>query len=296
MAVISLPAHARAKRIGLEVWMDRVLKGTRKLRADGHPDTIHDLRVAFRRSRTMAEALSEVNPDSGWHKVKKASRELFHALGDLRDAQIAGAWVKRLAPPRDSVRVRMLSVLAQRERKCQRAVEAARGHFDRKHWRKLAKKLPSKARFFPLESVVFQRLALARLNKVVDLYQQARKKRSSLAWHRLRIGIKHFRYIVENFLPQRYEVWAEDMKWMQDLLGDVHDLDVLRREIRRQAGKLNPALVAKWRARIESERRAKLAEFLAKTAGQDSPWIVWRAGFQWGHTLIAAAFPQSKTA
>jgi CHAD domain-containing protein len=296
MAVIHLPTETHAKHIGLDLWMDRALSGTRKLRPDWDADDIHDLRVALRRSRTMAEALSEVNPDPGWRKVKKASSELFHALGDLRDAQMAGAWVKKLGASRDPLRAQMLRFLAQQEKKHRKAANAALKDFDRKHWRKLAKKLSPKARFFPVESVVFQRLALTRLNGAVALDRQARKTRSSAAWHRLRIGIKHFRYIVENFLPQRYEVWAEDMKRMQDLLGDVHDLDVLRREIRRQTRNLDPAIVAQWLAKIDTERKARLTECLGKTSGANSPWIVWRAGLLWGHALVAASLPRSKTA
>ena len=60
--------------------------------------------------------------------------------------------------------------------------------FDRKNWRKWRRKLDPKARFFPLESVVFQRIAVARLGEAFDLYQQARQRRSSIAWHRARIG------------------------------------------------------------------------------------------------------------
>ena len=154
--------------------------------------------------------------------------------------------------------------------------------FDRKLWRKLLRKLPAKARFFPLESVVFQRQALEKLNEAVALYQKARKSPSSVAWHRTRIGIKRFRYIVENFLPQRYEVWSSDMKQMQDLLGEVHDLDVLRADIKQESPKLAPMNVAEWLEKIGAERKQCLAEFRLKTPRKDSPWLVWRAGISVG--------------
>ena len=114
------------------------------------------------------------------------------------------------------------------------------------------------------------------------MYQQARRRRSSVAWHRLRIGLKNFRYLVENFLPQRYENWSDDLKRMQDLLGDVHDLDVLRQQVRRNSAKLNPALVAEWIERIDRERKAQLQEFLARTTGPESPWLTWRGGISVG--------------
>jgi CHAD domain-containing protein len=295
-AALTLSTGVTAKSVGLEVWMDRALKEAEKVRTSWSPPDIHDLRVALRRCRTMADALNQVNPDPGWRKLKKSTRGLFHALGELRDTQVERSWVKRLGLPGDLVRRQMLMQFARQERKQRRTAEQTLESFDRKEWRKWSRKLSAKSRFFPLESVVFQRLALAGLNDAVGLYQKARKRRDSAAWHRLRIGIKRFRYIVENFLPQRYEVWAEDLKRMQDLLGEVHDLDVLRSEIRSQEAKFDPAVLAPWLDKIAIERRAQLQEFLSKTTHKDSPWIVWRAGFQWGHALVAASFPQRRTA
>ncbi|HUA01107.1 MAG TPA: CHAD domain-containing protein [Candidatus Aquilonibacter sp.] len=259
-------------------------------------DEVHDLRVALRRCRTMAEALSEVSPSSGWRKLKKASRAIFHGLGDLRDTQVQREWLKKLGSAGDPVRRHMLRILGAEERKQREVAAKALDAFDRKEWKRLARKLPAKAEFFPSGSVVFQRLALGKLNEAVELYQQARKRRSAVAWHRLRIGLKEFRYIVENFLPERYAVWAADLKVMQDQLGDVHDLDVLRGRLRKESARLDAAALAKWLENIAATRKTRLDEFLAKASGPESPWLVWRAGFQWGHALVAASFPQRRTA
>jgi CHAD domain-containing protein len=276
--------------------MDRVAERAERVRHGWDADGVHDLRVALRRCRTMAAALSEVNPVPGWRKLKRASRELFHSLGKLRDTQVKHARVKTLGPPGDPVRTHMLRLLSRQEKKHRESAEQALDRFERKEWKKLKRKLTSKARFFPLNSVVYQRLALAKLNGAVELYQQARKRRSSVAWHQLRIGLKLFRYVVENFLPQRYEVWSEDLKRTQDLLGEVHDLDVLRGEIRRHADKRDPASVASWIERIDRDRKAALQEFLARTAGPESPWLTWRAGFQWGHAIVPRSVDERRTA
>jgi CHAD domain-containing protein len=283
---ISLPTGITAKCTGLEVWMDRAVELSSEVRPAWDAEQVHDLRVALRRSRTMAKTLSEVNPGPGWKKIKKSSRGLFHALGGLRDAQVEKSWIKKLGKSGDPLRKHMLRRLSAQERRQRTVAEQALDDFDRKNWRRLSRKLSTKARFFPLESVVYQRAALARLNEAVELYQLARKKRSSAGWHRLRVGLKHFRYVVENFLPQRYEVWSEDLKHMQDLLGEVHDLDILRREIRKEASALPPAQTAQWFARIRTERKARVDELLSKTSAKDSPWVVWRAGFQWGHSPL----------
>lgn len=297
MAVtISLPPTISKKRAGLDVWMERTLDQASGVEPEWNAEQVHDLRVALRRCRTMAEALSEVSASSGWRKLKKSSRGLFHTLGNLRDTQVQRGWVKKLGPAGDAVRKHMLRLLGGEEKKERALAAQSLEGFDRKEWKKLARKLPGKAEFFPLGSVVFQRLALAKLNEAVELYQQARKRRSAVAWHRLRIGLKEFRYIVENFLPERYEVWAADLKVMQDQLGEVHDLDVLRGRLRREAARLDAAALARWLEKIAMTRKARLDEFLAKASGPESPWLVWRAGFQWGHALVAASFPQRRTA
>jgi CHAD domain-containing protein len=293
---ISLPSNHPARGVGLELWMDRVVERADQVRNTWDADGVHDLRVALRRCRTIADALSEVNPGPGWRRLKRTSRELFHALGGLRDTQVKQAHVKTLGPPGDPLRKHMLRLLSRREKKLRESAEQALDRFDRKEWKKLTRKLTSKARFFPTNSVVYQRLALARLNGAVELYQQARKRRSSVAWHQLRIGLKLFRYVVENFLPQRYEVWSEELKRMQDSLGEVHDLDVLRGEIRRNADKRNPASMIAWIEKIDRDRKAALQGFLAKTGGPESPWLTWRAGFQWGHAIVARSVEERRTA
>jgi CHAD domain-containing protein len=298
---IAISAGVRAQRAvpqwaGLEVWMERVLERADKVPPSWDEDDIHSLRTALRRCRTMADALQQVNPAPGWRKLKQGSRDLFQVMGSLRDTQVERLWIKRLARPGDALRKQMLLLLSREEIRQRKAAEKTLDDFDRKNWRKWSRKLSAKARFFPLESVVFQRLALAKLNEAVELLQLARKRPSSIAWHRVRIALKRFRYIVENFMPQRYEVWVDDLKQLQDLLGDVHDLDVLRTAIRCHRSQLNPELVAQWRERIKTERKARLGEFLARTTGRESPWLVWRAAFHWGNTIKAAPLAQRQTA
>ncbi|MFZ3217536.1 MAG: CHAD domain-containing protein [Candidatus Acidiferrales bacterium] len=291
---VALPANSSARRIGLDVWMNRALDLADEAQNGWKSREVHDLRVALRRCRTMADALSEVNPDRGWRRLKKDSRALFHSLGALRDTQVKQEWLKKLSAPNDPVRRQLLRLLAQSQKERQEAARKALADFDRKAWRKSAQRLRSKAQFFPLESVVFQRLALTRLNEAAALYERARKGRSRVAWHRLRIGLKEFRYTLENFMPRRYEPWSGNLKHIQDLLGEVHDLDVLRAEIRRHRAKLTDADVLRWYLKIEEARKARLDEFRSLTSGKDSLWPRWRSGFQTIHVVQPSAFPATE--
>jgi CHAD domain-containing protein len=286
---VSLPAAPSTGRIGLDVWMNRVLELADEVQNGWKTREVHDLRVALRRCRTMADALSEVNPERGWRGLKKQSRGLFRALGALRDTQVEQEWLRKLSAPGDTVRTHMLKVLAGAQKEHRVEARQALEDFDRKDWRKSVQKLRGKAQFFPLDSVVFQRLALTRLNEAAELYQRARRGRSRIAWHRLRIGLKGFRYTLENFMPQRYQPWSEDLKHIQDLLGEVHDLDVLRAVIRRQRAKLQEADVLQWFGRIEETRRARLEKFRSVVRSKGSLWMVWRAGFQGIHVVQSSA-------
>ena len=90
-------------------------------------------------------------------------------------------------------------------------------------------------------------------------------------------------------MPQRYQPWSEDLKRIQDLLGEVHDLDVLRTVIRRQRTKLVEADVLQWFERIEEARRERLEKFRSVVGSKGSLWMVWRAGFQGIHIVQSSA-------
>ena len=89
------------------------------------------------------------------------------------------------------------------------------------------------------------------------------RNRSQAAFHSLRIGIKRFRYIVENFLPAEHKAWGNDLKEMQDVLGEVHDLDVLWATATSCHVFPDQDSRRRWYERILSER-AKRLEAIAK--------------------------------
>jgi CHAD domain-containing protein len=292
---ISLPIPA-AKQDGLEKWMDRVLKRSQKVRKSWDADDIHNLRVALRRCRTMADALTDANPSPNWNRLKKSSKKAFHTLGELRDVQVEQEWVKRLAFSETEGRAHLLKQLRIFEKARLEDAQKDLDDFDRKEWRRLARKLRGRADIFPLGSVVFQRMALLKLNEAETLFQRARKAQSSIAWHRVRIAFKRFRYIAENFLPLHYEAWAADLKEMQDLLGDIHDLDVLRTYIRRHSREFAPELLAEWLEKIKAARAVRLEKFLAKANGKSPIWFEWRSKLQGGSTLRSATSGESREA
>jgi len=80
------------------------------------------------------------------------------------------------------------------------------------------------------------------------------------------------------------------VKRLQDLLGEVHDLDVLCVDVRKtaRAADLDPAPSIET---IQRERATRLNEVAEKTAGAASVFPVWRTGFLSLRSLAAVPAP-----
>src|SRR5438874_11247090 len=92
-----------SKTTGLRYWMARVLQECEHVEADFSADPVHDLRVALRRCRSVADGMMAMDPDPEWKAMKKAGKRLFHRLGDLRDIQVMLEWIANLHPESKSV-------------------------------------------------------------------------------------------------------------------------------------------------------------------------------------------------
>ena len=96
--------------------MNRTLEQLREFRSGPNSDVVHDLRVALRRSRSIADAMQEVDPHPDWNEMRIAARKLFQSLGELRDVQIMADWLNRLCPEQDALKDYLLQTLAAAEK------------------------------------------------------------------------------------------------------------------------------------------------------------------------------------
>ncbi len=236
----------------------------------------------------MADGFLSVDPDPAWKQMKRLAKPLFSSLGDLRDTQVMMEWVAKLSHSGDPVGESLSAALVQKETALKIAAQDALAKFDRKHWASLNAHLAKRTDRIPLEGLVFQHLALERWMEAHQLHRRALRNRSGVGYHQLRIGIKRFRYTVENFLPQRHVRWAKDLRELQDTLGEVHDLDVLRAMIRAHAD-IPADERSRWQKRVSEERQKRLDLYRRKMVGKDSLWQVWRSELPSGHALEEAA-------
>src|ERR1700733_10606641 len=309
------------KATGLRYWMLRVLEECERVSADFSPDPVHDLRVSLRRCRSLADGLMALDPDPDWKAMKKAGKRLFQRLGALRDVHVMMEWVERLAvvqtqvdadepwaratPSSQSIPVSnpdsadpvahaLFEILHRGENEQQHEAQAALEEFDRKQWRSWSKSLPARAGRVRPGSALFKHLALERWTTAHELHTRALRNRSQVAFHSLRIGIKRFRYIAENFLPVEHRTWSNDLKEIQDLLGEVHDLDVLWATANSCRVFPETDTRNRWQERILSERTKRIDRYRAKMVGQNSLWQVWRAALPQGKQIQQLATRRMK--
>jgi CHAD domain-containing protein len=273
---------------GLSYWMERTLKELDSVREAPEPDEVHDLRVAIRRCRSVAAVMEEVDPDAAWPNMRRLGRKLFQQLGELRDTQILEEWTKKLGAETDPIRGRLLSVFETNEKEQQQAALRVVEKFDQKSWKKLARRLQRRSRLVPADGPAAECLALERLEAAKELHVRAVRTEKPEAWHELRAGVKRFRYTVESLLPGRYAEWGANLKRLQDLLGEVHDLDVLSGRIAETESDLGEARET-WSERIACERHERIETYRQLALGEGGLWQTWRRGLPEGRRLEAVA-------
>jgi CHAD domain-containing protein len=235
------------------------------------------------------DALARATPPAG------SARVLFPLPGEGGNSgEEAAALVAQALPARDPAAHTLLEVLHHREGQQKQDARAALEEFDAKQWRQWARTLPVRAARIRSGSAVFKHLALERWTAARDLHNRAMRNRSQVAFHTLRIGIKRFRYIVENFLPAEHKLWCDDLKHMQDLLGEVHDLDVLWATALSCHVFPDEESRKAWHAQIIEERSKRLDGYRQAMVGPESRWNVWRAGLPQGKQIQAVATHRMK--
>lgn len=289
VSVVTLPSDSRPEHRGLSFWMDRVIFELDNIRSSPGADAVHDLRVAIRRCRSVAAVMEEVDPDPAWPAMRKVARKLFRGLGALRDAQVMEEWVKRLAPETDPLRPHLQAVIESNEPKLQENALRVAAKFDQKSWRRLKRKLQQRAHLVPIGSLSAECLALERFESARELHAKALRTEKPKPWHALRTGLKRFRYTVENLLPEQYAAWSDNLKRLQDMLGEIHDLDVLAGVVKKSEFLETEDALKLWQEIIDRQRNERIETYRQLTLGKTSLWHIWRSGLPTNGRVEAAA-------
>jgi CHAD domain-containing protein len=283
------------QKTGFAYWADRVLEEHSNAGGALPAEPIHDLRVSLRRCIVIAGAMRDLDPTCDWKAVRKTARRLFQRLGALRDTQVLTEWIEKLAAPGDAPPAAFLDILNKQHEQDRIDARAALREFDRKEWRAWRREFSKDYRRAARDRATCESLVLEILEGVQALNRRAQRSGSMAAYHRLRVVLKKFRYAVENFLPALYPVWESDLKVLQDLLGEIHDLTVLDEVIVKNQALFDATAAGAWRAKIEEQRASRLAEYREKTAGKTSPLRMWRDSLPREDDLRAAGLARLGT-
>lgn len=237
--LLDLSAERASRRLAL-AYLDDAAAAHARMEAGGDPDALHDFRVAVRRLRSTIRAYPDALGGSIGRRDRRRLAEIAQATGDARDLEVHVAWADEHAGRLEGgaqTSIRALGDdLRRRQGKAQDAVRRVVKDFPRERWR-LARRL----RFYRVEvdidapvggvrmASVFGRVALDLAARLEERLAKVRTIEDQDPAHRARIAAKRLRYLVEPFareLPGAPEV-VRPLKRLQDLLGDMHDADVL---------------------------------------------------------------------
>jgi CHAD domain-containing protein len=278
VSIVPQTQSTTIEKIGLPYWMDRVLEEHANVGGALPAEPIHDLRVSLRRCILIADVMREIDPACDWKAMRKSARRTFQQLGTLRDSQVLAEWIEKLGAAGETSTDALLGELKKKHEQDRTGARAAVREFDRKQWRAWRREFANHYRHVVGDRAACESVVLEIWENVQDLNRRAQRSRSLLAYHRLRVGLKKFRYAVENFLPSMYPAWEPDLKFVQDLLGEIHDLTVLDETIVKSRTLFDEPSFAAWRAKVQEERSARLKQYRMKMAGKTSSLRIWREG------------------
>src|SRR6266704_37801 len=234
--LLAAPAPGAARRIALSL-LDAATAARERLPDASDAEALHDFRVAMRRLRSTLRAyqpqLEAVVPA----KLRRRLRDLARATGEARDVEVQISWLERQRTELPAARRAgvpwLLSRLTQRrERAYQDIRERIAPKFDRlarRLRRALGSVAPPDATLPPsLASLIAQLLE----DQGSDLERRLgliRSPANHAEAHAARIRVKRARYLLEPVVREAKPAAAvvRRLKQVQQLLGDLHDLQVV---------------------------------------------------------------------
>lgn len=214
----------------------KFLRLRKKVHSSPDEENVHDLRIASRRLLTLIR-IFELDPFS--KPLKKAANK----LGELRDLDVSLLHADEYGLPADDLKL------------------------ERKKARKKVKKFFTKQRQKTIDKIMHHAQIRLQEKDEGDLHDVVEKyKAEMMKWkdepigkenfHEFRIALKKARYILE---AQGEKV--KDLVKLQDLLGDIHDLEVLT-EKTGTTPEIQEMKLKEFEEAVKLKRRLQNEEFL----------------------------------
>jgi len=242
--LLGRPAAQSVRLIALE-FLDEAGRALERLKDPEDKEALHDFRVALRRLRTTVRAYRPQLESSVPRRLRRKLRSVAEGTNSARDAEVALTWLRPLeaeVSKREHAGLRWLIERIERGygRDLPHALGDARRSFVGVE-RKLRKGLEVYHRTVPVQrSKTEERFAavasttLKDQAKQLDLLLAAIASRDDDAIHQSRIAAKRLRYTLEplSTVVDGGAELVQQLKRLQDHLGELHDLSVLEEEVR----------------------------------------------------------------
>lgn len=207
----------------------------------GEIEGIHQARVASRRLREMLPLLAAVAGDHGMRSLRRDVRAITQHLGPLREIDVALGMLDGLATsaPQHSAAIALVRTRTalERERMWPRVARALTkadvAHLLRRV-RDMARQIDSPPEKLRCAAIAAARLD-ARMVRLDDAVRSVGVVYAAGPLHAARIALKKFRYALEIAAELgrfRLDASFTHLKSLQDLLGAMHDLQVLTGRVR----------------------------------------------------------------
>ena len=202
----------------------------------GDESSVHQARVASRRLREALPLLGVAADASALGQAQKRVRRITQALGPVRELDVclhllAEFEGKRAAPPRAVARVRE-AITAERDKRRREMLDAITpSHLDKLRRTLVQVAAPGVPGLVPADGAAE---ALSQAGERAVRLRAAIERAGGLylpdRLHRVRIAAKKLRYALEihrELTRSRSTARLNRLKAQQDLLGRIHDLEVL---------------------------------------------------------------------
>ena len=255
-------------------------RAARQARRRSDERAVHDVRVATRRLDSALDLLKPLTRRRDRRRARRSLRSLRRSLGPAREVRIAlqllSARITRLPPAGRVLSARLEERLKQRlpilerraARSCARpAIERVRRRFERVWQRAEFTDLPEDTILMAAHARLTRRATRAEAALSETL---AGERAEVEALHAARLEAKRWRYLLERHAVATADDDRSDQRWLkqiQDALGEIQDLAILRERATRMCGRDDawtgpfPAALRVLLESSEAERDVSLETF-----------------------------------
>ena len=238
-------------------------------------DRIREARISFKRARTILRLLRKVIDEEKSHYYDRIYRDLGRALSTQRDLFIKTQVLKKL----DSTKKKPDSLKVSNED--QQIVHEVLNKL-------YALKIELDNQIFGKKNFsVLRKTSIKFYNRIKQSQKHAEATKHDDEYHEWRKDVKHLYHLVSFMIPicpNEYKPMKEELHKLIHLLGDDHDLTVLRREIlRKKSGKLNnkQSILLKKIAEKQKVLREKATKLGSKVVKEHASIFVNRMETNW---------------